>query len=96
MENNIIEKLQKEVGLSEEQAIKSLHIIKDYMDNENIHVDWEKFFKGKYEHFKDTVTSFFSKVGDKVEDWSDKIGDKVDDLTIETKRKIRDVSKDKD
>ncbi|MCX8677121.1 MULTISPECIES: hypothetical protein [Apibacter] len=90
---NIIEKLQKEVGLSEDQAVKSLNVIKEYMDKEDLHVDWEKFFKGKYEHFKDSVSNFFSKISNKAEDWGDKIGDKVEDLTTDAKRKIRDASK---
>lgn len=93
---NIIEKLQKEVGLNEDQAVKSLKVIKEYMDKENLQVDWEKFFKGKYEHFKDSVSTFFSKISDKAEDWSDKIGDKVEDLTTDAKQKMKDVSKNKD
>jgi gas vesicle protein len=93
---NIIEKLQKEVGLSEDQAMKSLNVIKEYMDKENLHIDWEKFFKGKYENFKDSISTFFSKISDKAEDWSDKIGDKVEDLKTDTKQKIKDVSKNND
>lgn len=92
---NIIERLQKEAGLSEEQAMKTLSVLKDFMDKEDIHIDWDKFLKGKYESFKSTITSFFGKISDKAGDLGDKISDKVEDLTTDAKRKIRDVSKDK-
>ncbi|MGM5631136.1 hypothetical protein O2K51_09550 [Apibacter raozihei] len=93
---NIVERLQKEAGLTEEQALKSLSIVKDFMDKEGLEVDWEKFFKGKYSSFKESISSFFSKISDKASDFGDKVGDKVEDMTTDAKRKMRDISKGKE
>lgn len=92
---NILEKLQNEVGLTKDQAMKTLSVLKDFMDKENIHIDWNKFFKGKYENMKESISTFFSNMSDKAEDFGNKISDKVGDISAEAKRKIKDVSKDK-
>ena len=48
---DLIKKLQEEAGLSENQALKVISIVKEYMDNEGHKIDWDKFFKEKYEDF---------------------------------------------
>lgn len=89
---NLITKLQDEVGLTEEQAIKSLKMVKEYMDQEGIEIDWDKFFKGKFEDFKSQSQSFFKNIMSKAHDYSNKIGDKVEDLTEQAKDKAHDLS----
>ncbi len=89
---NLLKKLQEEAGLSEEQAAKALVVVKDFMDKEGFDIDWEKFFKGKYDDFKGQAKSFFDILSDKASKYSDKLEDKVEDLTIQAKRTARDLS----
>ena len=79
--DNLIKRLQNEAGLTQEQAIKSLSIVKDFMDKEDIKIDWEKFAKGKYENFTDKAKEMY-----------DNISDKAEDLATEAQRKMRDLS----
>ncbi|SHF30301.1 hypothetical protein [Dysgonomonas macrotermitis] len=89
---NLLKKLQEEAGLSEEQAVKSLKVVKDFMDKEGIEIDWEKFFKGKYTDLKGQAKSLFDTLSHKAREYSDIIEDKVEDLTIQAKRTARDLS----
>lgn len=89
---NLLKRLQDEAGLSEEQAIKAVTVIKDFMDKEGLEIDWEDFFKGKYGDLKDQAKSFFDVISHKAREYSDKIEDKVEDLTIQAKRTARDLS----
>ncbi|MFT3994486.1 MAG: hypothetical protein QM660_09270 [Dysgonomonas sp.] len=90
---NLIKKLQEEAGLSEEQAIKSIAVIKDFMDKEGIDIDWDKFFKGKYEDFVDQVKNIYSNVSKQTQEYSDKIVDKFDDIATKAKKGAHDLSK---
>lgn len=90
--DNLLKKLQEEAGLSEEQSAKVMTIIKDFMDDEGFEIDWEKFFKGKYEDIKDQAKSFFDTLSSKAAEYSDKLEDKVEDLAIQAKRTARDLS----
>ncbi len=93
---NLIEKLQKEAGLTEDQAHKALSVVKDFMDKENLDIDWEKFAKGKFEDVKGSVSSLFHKVSEKAGDCSDKSGDTLKDLSDQADQKIKDISKGKE
>jgi len=90
--DNLIKKLQDEVGLSEEEALKTLSVVKEYMDKEGLDIDWEKFFKGKYSDFKDKVKSLYDSYTQHAEDYSYKIADKVEDLATQAKRTARDLT----
>lgn len=89
---NLLKRLQEEAGLSEEQAVKVVTIVKDFMDKEGLEIDWEKFFKGKYGDLKEQAKSLFDVISHKAREYSDKIEDKVEDLTIQAKRTARDLS----
>lgn len=89
---NLIKKLQDEVGITEEQAIKAITLIKDFMNKEGMDIDWESFFKGKYEDLKEDAKSFFDKLSDKAKEYTTKVSDKVEDLSTDAKRKARDAS----
>ena len=90
---NLIQKLQDEAGLTEEQALKAVTVVKEYMDDEGMSIDWNKFFKGKYNEFVDRTKSFVNEVSGKVDDFSDKVSDKIEDMSIDAKRAVRDFSK---
>lgn len=90
---NLIKRLQEEVGLTEEQALQTVAVVKDFMDKEDISVDWNKFFKGKYEEFRTKTKSFMKGVSHKVDSLSDKVFDKAEDIATHTKRTARDLSK---
>lgn len=91
---NLIQKLQTEAGLTKEQSYDTLKVIKEFMDNEGISIDWNKFVKGKYDHLSGEAKEDFQKISHKIDDWSDKVSDKVEDAGIKAKREIRDFSKD--
>ncbi len=90
---NLIEKLQKEAGLTEDQAINAIAVIKDYMDEEGISIDWNVFFKGKYNEFLKRSKSIAENISHKMDDLSDKVSDKVEDISTQAKRTVRDFSK---
>lgn len=71
---SLIKKLQEEAGLSESQAIKAIHVIKTYMDSHDSNIDWDKFFKGKFQDFRSMYKSV-----------TEKLVDKVDNLTTQAK-----------
>jgi len=89
---NLLKKLQEEAGLSEEQATKALVVIKDFMDKEGFEIDWEKFFKVKYEDLKGQAKSLFDTISAKATEYSAKLEDKVEDITVQAKRTARDLS----
>lgn len=90
--DNLIKRLQEEAGLTEDQAIKSLSVIKSFMDKEDIKIDWEHFFKGKYSDFVDKAKSLYKNYTEHAEDYSTKIADKVEDMATQAKRTARDIS----
>lgn len=89
---NLLKRLQDEAGLTEEQAAKSLTVIKDFMDKEGIEIDWEKFFKEKYADLRGQAKSLFDTLSHKAKEYTDIIEDKVEDLTVQAKRTARDLS----
>ena len=90
---NLIKQLQTEVGLTEDQAVKALVVIKKYADKENISINWDKFFKGKYEEYKEKYKTQIDQISKQLNNLTDKVLDKVEDATIQTKRAARDFTK---
>lgn len=89
---NLLKRLQDEVGLTEEQAVKTISVVKDFMDKEGLAIDWEKFFKNKYDDLKDQAKSLFDVLSDKAREYTNKIEDTVEDLSVQAKRAARDLS----
>lgn len=89
---NLIKKLEQEVGLTHEQAIKTVSVIKDFMDKEGIDIDWEHFFKGKYNDFLSKVKSLYGSYSEHAEEYSNKIADKVEDIADQAKKTAKDLS----
>lgn len=89
---NLLKRLQEEAGLTEEQSVNAMKVIKDFMDKEGIEIDWEKFFKEKYSDLRGQAKSLFDTFSKKAREYSDKIEDKVEDITIQAKRTARDVA----
>ncbi|NDW09303.1 hypothetical protein [Dysgonomonas sp. 520] len=77
---DLVKKLQTEAGLTDEQAQKAIKVVKEFMDKEGLNIDWEKFFKGKYEDMSEKAKSLFNKLTDKAEDLIDKAKDETKDL----------------
>lgn len=90
---NLIKRLQKEAGLTEEQAHKAWDVMRDFIDKEGMTIDWSKIFKDKYEDFKGQTKSFIADVSGKAENLSSKVTDKVTDASLQAKRMARDFSK---
>ena len=89
---NLVKKLQDEVGLTEEEAIKTLSIVKQFMDDEGLEIDWNKFFKGKYEDFADSVKRIYEKATTQSQVYTDKFADKVENLAAKAKKGAHDLS----
>lgn len=89
----LIKRLQTEVGLTEEEAIKSISIMKDQMDKEGLDIDWEKFFKGKTEDFLARAKVLFSNVSKQTQSYTDKLVDKVDGFADKARKSAHDLSK---
>lgn len=89
---NLIKKLQDEAGLTEEQALKVLSTLKDYMDKENLKIDWNKFFKGKYEDFSEKFKSLSDKVNESTRPYTERISEKVDDVVSKAKKSAHDLT----
>ncbi|MDH6309119.1 hypothetical protein M2451_001690 [Dysgonomonas sp. PFB1-18] len=89
---DLIKKLQDEAGLTQDQAIKSVSVVKDYMDKEGLDIDWEKFFKGKSEDFLDKARGLFSNVSKQTQSYTDKLVDKVDDFADKARKGAHDLS----
>lgn len=92
---NLIEKLQDEAGLTKDQAIKAISIMKDYMDKEEIDIDWDKFFKGKSEDFIEKARDLFSTVSKQTQSYTDKIVDKIDNFADKAKKGAQDLFNEK-
>ncbi|MDR2947953.1 MAG: hypothetical protein ACK5KL_08530 [Dysgonomonas sp.] len=92
---NLIKKLQDEAGLTTEQAVKAVSIVKDYMDKEGLDIDWDKFFKGKTEDFLSKARNLFSDVSKQTQSYTDKFVDKVDDIADKARKKASDFFDEK-
>lgn len=89
---DLIKRLQEQAGLTQDQAIKAISVIKDYMDKEGLEIDWSKFFKGKAEDFKEKAKELFSNVSSQTQGYSNKIVDKFDDLAEKARKGAHDLS----
>lgn len=89
----LMKKLQDEVGLTPDQAMKTISIVKDYMDKEGLDIDWDKFFKGKTEDFVEKAKYLFSNVSKQTQGYTDKIVDTVDNLADKARKSAHDLSK---
>ena len=92
---NLIKKLE-EVGLTEDQALKAIDVFKDFMDEEDLKINWSKFFKGKYEDLSDKTKSLYDKFYNGMslesQSYADKITGKVDQLATKAKKGAHDIS----
>lgn len=88
----LIKKLQKEVDLTEDQAIKAVSIVKDYIHSEGLDIDWERFFKEKYKEFSQKAEDTFSNASRQTQNYTDMIIDKVDDLADKARKKAHDLT----
>jgi len=89
---DLIKRLQYEVGLTEEEAIKTLSIVKDHMDKEGLKIDWNKYFKEKSEEFLGKTKSAFNDASKQSRSYTDKIVEKVDDLADKARKSAHDLS----
>lgn len=86
---NLIKRLQDEAGLTQDQAVKALGIVKDFMDKENLKIDWNAFFKGKYEEF----SQMFKELPDKAHPYKEKISETVDSAVSKVRKGAYEITK---
>lgn len=90
--DDLLKKLQEEAGLSEEQAVKAVSVIKDRMEKGDVDVDWNKVFKGKYDDFLEKAQSAFKDASTGTSKFVDKLSDKTDDLSDSVRLKLKNLS----
>lgn len=91
--DNLVKRLQQEAGLTEEQAFRTIDIVKDFMDKEGLEIDWDKFFKGKYEDFVEKAKNIYTNITQQSDSYTDKIADKLDDLATKARKGAHNLSK---
>lgn len=89
---NLIKRLEKEAGLTQEQAIKAIITIKDFMDKENVKVDWGKFVKDKYEDLTQMLKDIPNKVNEKAQPYTEKISEAIDSAVSKARKSAHDIS----
>lgn len=93
--DNLVTRLENNAGLTEEQTIDALAVVKDFMDQQNLSIDWKTYLKGKYTkivnrtkkidhapeiHVQEPV-DFSDRVVREVDDISETVGKNVDDFS---------------
>ncbi|MCD7971354.1 MAG: hypothetical protein LUG18_01625 [Candidatus Azobacteroides sp.] len=93
---NLLHRLENEAGLSQQQAVESMRVMKSYLDDEGANVDWNHLFKGELEDGKEKADGFFDNLADKTRDMADKVKDKLQDWGHDAKDQAQDVASDAD
>ncbi len=97
---DLVQRLEKEVGLTHEQAKQSIGIFRDYLiecDDDPDMVEMMKVkashmastAKSKYEDLTDKADQMVDKVGDKITNVANQAGDKADELLHKAKQKAK-------
>lgn len=89
---NLIRRLQEEANLTQEQAYKVMLILKDFMDKEELKIDWNRFFKSKYDNFSEKVKDISIKLSEKAHPYTDKLSEVVDSTVNKVKKSAHDIS----
>ena len=88
----LVKRLQEEAGLTQEQAIDAVAVLKNYMDSEEVEVDWDKFFKQKLEDLKEKSTNLYNNASKQTQGLTDKVINKVDELADKARKGAHDIS----
>ncbi len=99
---NLITKLQEEVGLTSEQAQNAVECMKKYMLENDMVPDWDDFFRAKAQKMTDKAKETYAHVSEKVsensKEWTEKINDfteksstAIDELSDKAAEKIKDL-----
>lgn len=91
--DELIKKLQNEAGISEQEAISSISIIKKYMDEHRPEINWERFFIEKHNCITEKTKELYAEMIRKTREYSDKIEEKAEDLTLKAKRKANNLNR---
>lgn len=83
----LIGKLEKEAGLTQEQAINAIKVFQEYMKENDLHIDWEDFLKAKSQKVSESAKDAFNQLfGDP--NWADKASDNLNSLADKAKKTI--------
>lgn len=87
---NLIKKLETEVGLTNEQALKAIKVFQEYMKDNDLTIDWGDFLKAKSEKVSEATQKAFGQLfGD--DDWFEKASKNLDSFTDKAKQKINEA-----
>lgn len=86
----LISKLEKEVGLTSEQAVKAVACVQEYMKENDLYIDWTEFMKAKSDKLGNKAKNALNELfGDPT--WTDKAAANISDATEKAKQTIKDV-----
>ena len=86
----LITKLEREVGLTHEQAVQSVNCFREYMRDNDLHIDWESFLKAKSHKVSEKGKQAFNQLfGDPA--WADKASDNINEFVDKAKQSIKDA-----
>jgi len=101
----LIQQLQEKAGLTPEQAVKSVDVIKEFVKGklppfiagtvDSWFANMASQSEAKKEGFMDQAGDFLDDMKDKVEDWAEDAKDKATHLAKDAKDKLSDIFQDK-
>jgi len=83
----LISKLKSEAGLTEEQAIRSIQAFNEYMNENDLKIDWEEFLKAKSRKVSEATKSAFNQLFGEIT-WRGKAADNINSMTDKAKEAI--------
>ncbi len=86
----LISKLQKEVGLSSEQAINTVKCFQEYMKENDLQIDWNQFIKTKSQKIGTQAKDAFNQLfGDP--EWGEKAAANINEFAEKAKQTIKEI-----
>lgn len=81
---SLVTKLEREAELTYEQAVKAVECFRNYIVENDLEPDWDKFFRSKAQHLSQKAKQALNEISGKNQSW----GDKLDDFTDKAKQTI--------
>ena len=82
----LIGKLESEAGLTQEQAIKAIQVFNEYLNENDLKIDWEEFIKAKSHKVSEATKNAFNQLFDP--SWSERASDNINTMTNKAKETI--------
>ncbi len=88
---SLVTKLENEVGLSHEQALKTIGCVRSYMIENDLELDWEEFIESKAKKMSESAKQAWYELSGKSQTWADKAQDTIEEWSDKAKQTIKDA-----